>query len=136
MRNSGIRRLVVIGFLAIMASNASARTWYIKADGTGDAPTIQAGVDSAAVGDTVLVGAGTYSDTTYVSVYSTPVPVNVHLYKNIVLTGEAPPPAVVINGVHSATGIYVHDVDSTAVIRSFRIQRANPNIHCNFANRA
>ena len=32
------------------ASPAQARTWYILPDGSGDAPTIQSGVDVAAVG--------------------------------------------------------------------------------------
>ncbi len=39
---------------------ADARTWRIAADGTGDAPTIQAGIDSADVGDIVVLAAGTY----------------------------------------------------------------------------
>lgn len=38
----------------------SARTWHIAEDGSGDAPTIQAGMDSAAVGDEVSVGPGNY----------------------------------------------------------------------------
>jgi len=114
----------------MQAESTLARTWYIKADGTGDAPTIQAGVDSAAAGDTVLVGGGTYSDTTHVKIYSSPVPVNVHLNKNIVLAGETPGPDVIINGVLSATAIFVHDVDSTAVIRSMKIRRADPTIYC------
>jgi hypothetical protein len=37
-----------------------ARTWYVKQDGTGDAPTIYAAVDSSVTGDTVLVGPGEY----------------------------------------------------------------------------
>jgi hypothetical protein len=55
-------RLVIMA-LAILfgaAGAAHARTWYVKNDGSGDAPTIYAAVDSAVSGDSVLVGAGTY----------------------------------------------------------------------------
>jgi hypothetical protein len=38
----------------------TAATWVITPDGLGHAPTIQAGIDSAAAGDTVLVSCGTY----------------------------------------------------------------------------
>jgi hypothetical protein len=59
----GFCRTFVLGALILATAWSSpslSRTWYVKADGTGDAPTIQAGVDSAVAGDVVLIGAGTY----------------------------------------------------------------------------
>ena len=43
------------------AGPAAGRTWYVKVDGTGDVPTIQAGVDSAAPGDVILAAPGRYT---------------------------------------------------------------------------
>ncbi len=54
--------IVLAGIACLLSiSNASARTWYIEPNGTGDVPTIQAGVFAASRGDTLLCAAGTYS---------------------------------------------------------------------------
>ena len=59
LRNILIMSLVIVS-VAVMAETSESRTWYIKPDGTGDAPTIQAGIHSSMAGDTVLVAAGRY----------------------------------------------------------------------------
>jgi len=51
---------LLVALLLCLAATAQARTWHVLEDGSGDAPTVQAGIDSAAAGDTVLVHPGTY----------------------------------------------------------------------------
>jgi hypothetical protein len=53
--------LICLIFLSIPVTSLS-RTWRINPDGSGSAPTIQAGIDSADVGDTVLVSPGVFSE--------------------------------------------------------------------------
>ncbi len=48
-------------WLHLSASAAHSRTWHVNVSGTGDAPTIQAAIDSSSGGDTILVGPGTYA---------------------------------------------------------------------------
>lgn len=57
-----LRFAVVMSFGVCLQSPGEARTWKVHEDGLGDAPTVQAGIDSAAAGDTVLVGPGTYGE--------------------------------------------------------------------------
>ena len=47
--------------IAVAASPAAARIWYVTVDGSGDAPTIQAAIDATSAGDSVVLAAGAYT---------------------------------------------------------------------------
>ena len=71
--NSHVRQIgVVLCLLILLPAISHARTWYIKEDGSGDVPTIQAGVDSAAPGDTVLLASGVFTGDGNINVVVTP----------------------------------------------------------------
>ncbi|MFQ5601240.1 MAG: nitrous oxide reductase family maturation protein NosD [Candidatus Krumholzibacteriia bacterium] len=77
---------VFLALPSLVVPDASARTWHIEADGTGDAPTIQAGIDSAATGDTVAVHPGTYFENLAIN------------DKDLVLRGLSGAEATVVDG--------------------------------------
>ncbi len=52
--------LLVCSIILLLVVPVSARTWWVAPGGTGDALTIQAGIDLASAGDTVVVECGTY----------------------------------------------------------------------------
>ena len=60
MRRASLSVLLLLPVLNLLPAEVCARTWYVNIGGTGDAPTLNAAVDSAAAGDSVVVGPGTY----------------------------------------------------------------------------
>ena len=56
-----MRKLIVSAMMILAASSAGASTYVVHADGSGDFPTIQAAIDGSTSGDTILLGAGTFT---------------------------------------------------------------------------
>ena len=54
--------LFLIALFQAVAISASARTWYVEKDGSGDFTVIQDALDAAASGDTLRIGPGRFVD--------------------------------------------------------------------------
>jgi predicted outer membrane repeat protein len=110
-----VRLGVVISITALavhVGARADARTWYVKPDGTGDAPTIQAGIDSARAGDDVLLAAGTY---TWSRQGSTPRAM-LHLRAGLWLHGESGAGATTLDAEFKGRILFGADLGTTARI--------------------
>ncbi len=103
------------------AGPGQARTWLVQADGSGDAPTIQAAVDSAAVGDTVLVASGTYSDIHQDLIGDFSV---VEMKSGVVLRSESGPADTIIDiseAAEPARGVLCFNCDDATIVEGFTI---------------
>lgn len=78
-----------LSLLLTLVSSVSARTWIVRPDGSGDAPTPQAAMDSAQAWDEVVLAPGLYT-------YSTDF--GVVMKSGVVLRSEAGPEVTTIDG--------------------------------------
>ncbi|MCK4546533.1 MAG: hypothetical protein KAW17_03740 [Candidatus Eisenbacteria sp.] len=98
--------LLLLACLSVPISSAHAATWQVPTD----APTIQAGIDSASAGDTVLVACGTYYEHDIV------------MKSGITLRSETgEPECVTIDAQQLGRVIYCENVDTTSTIQGFTI---------------
>ena len=96
---------------AIELTGNGFRTWHIRPDGTGDSPTVQAGIDSSWDGDVVLVAPGTYYE-------------NINLRgKGIHLVSEAGPEATILDGSREDSTVVMCESgeDNATIIEGFTI---------------
>ena len=109
---------VCILVFLLFATDAHPRTWYVKPDSTGDAPTIKAGLDSAVAGDDVLVAPGTYTWTNQGGGYGNYL---IYMKSGIWLHSEMGPEVTILDGEnHSWSVIFCQDI-SQATVEGFTI---------------
>ena len=113
-----IAAILLVTSLSSIPFLADARTWYITPDGTGDAPTIQAGIDSAQAGDTVLLACGTYYE------------FNINLKFGVSVCSETRDPSCVTIDAQQQERVlffrYSTSVDSISVIEGLTITGGLP----------
>jgi len=108
-----------------LPSAADGRVWYIRADHTGDAPTIQAALDLASSGDDIVLGAGVYSWTSQNATGETMI----SLKTGVNLRSKYGPESTVIDAERRGRAIRCEDVgdvriEGLTITRGFRDVRA------------
>ncbi len=99
----------------------SKTTWYVRADGTGEASTIQAAIDRAVAGDTIVLAAGTYAGAGNRDIE--------FAGKNLVIRSASGPDSTIVDcggstgEIHWGFG-YLAGEDSTASLEGITIRHA------------
>jgi len=96
---------VTLTLLLIPVYAAFARTWTINAAGSGDAPTIQAGMDSAVAGDTVKVMSGTYYEHDILVKSGILFTHDTSLFENCIIDAQGLGRVLIFDGVDATTEI-------------------------------
>jgi parallel beta-helix repeat protein len=98
MKLKGIRIVHVTCLLSILlvitAIDIQSATWIVRSDGTGDAPTIQAAINGAAPGDTILVSAGLYQENSLFCDKDNLTLMSVDGPEHTILEDSEPPPVI------------------------------------------
>jgi hypothetical protein len=121
-------------FLSLFVpASVESRTWYVRVDGTGDAPTIQAAVDSAQDADEVLVAAGTYTWTNQSPNNDSNTMIDVAV--EIWLHSESGPEATILDAEGEGRVMYIHNYDARIqpVIEGFTLQHGSADLMDNGA---
>jgi len=107
--------LPLIVFCLIPLTTDAGRLWKVDSGGSGDVLTIEAGIDSAAAADTVLVACGTYYER------------NIEMKSGIVLMSEEGVASCArIDAEHLHTVFWCVDCESATVIKGFTIANGTP----------
>lgn len=122
--------LVLVALCLGLTEGADARTWYVSVDGWGDAPTIQAAIDSTLPGDEVIVSAGTY---TWANQNASDGAM-LRLKSGIWLRSEQGPEVAILDSQGQGIVISCDDIDSQTIIEGFTITggaaAGAAGIHC------
>lgn len=117
--------MLLIALVVGQPEHADAKTWYVTSDGTGDAPTIQAGIDAASPGDEVVVAAGTYTWSTQGG-DSTALngPTMVTMRSGVVLRSESGSEVTILDAEMKGRAVRLNSI-SNARLEGFTISRGN-----------
>jgi len=124
-------RIIVLGAaLALLLSPraVSARIWQVAADGSGDAPTIQAGMDSALAGDDVVLAPGTYTWTAHAP--SPDTLAMVFMKSGVTLRSEAGASTTILDGENVGRIVLCADVGEVR-IEGLTLQRGYGPVRSN-----
>lgn len=118
---NGMRKLLGYSAVAwVMLANCSslhAAIWRIEPSGGGDAPTIQAGIDSSAAGDTILLADGTFTGVGNREIY--------FLGKAVVVTSDNGPDMAMIDCEGLGIAFLFQDGEgSTSILSGITIQNS------------